>query len=65
MDGSWLNNVDQEVAVELAGPQVALRIVPNITAAKHHISSMDVLNANDILENRLHTRGGSRELSRW
>jgi hypothetical protein len=46
--------IERLLGVGLANRHVASRIVPDITAAEHRISSTDVPNASDILENRLY-----------
>ncbi|KAL3440101.1 hypothetical protein BJX65DRAFT_291143 [Aspergillus insuetus] len=55
MDESWFIDIDREIArARLVKRHVASGIVPDVAAAEHRISSTDFLNADDILENRLH-----------
>lgn len=54
MDELWFITVDREVArTRLIKRHVESGIVPDLKAAAHRVSSTDLLNADDILENRL------------
>ena len=55
MDESWFVEIDREIArARLVKRHVISGIVPDAVAAEHRISSTDFLNADDIVENRLH-----------
>ncbi|KAF9871480.1 hypothetical protein CkaCkLH20_11127 [Colletotrichum karsti] len=54
MDELWFLNIDREVAwTRLVERHVASGIVPDRAAAEHRVSSTDMLNADDIINNRL------------
>lgn len=54
MDELWFITVDREIArSRLIKRHVESGIVPDAEAAAHRVSSTDLLNADDILENRL------------
>ena len=54
MDESWFLNIDRQLAWKrLVDRHVASGIVPNLAAAESRVATTDMLNAEDILNNRL------------